>query len=494
MCRDGDGLQDRRVRRQGAHAVAVLLAASLAACATNPATGQRMLSLVSERQEIAMGRSYSQQVEATMSIYDDAALQSYVQRIGQRLAATSERPDLPWSFKVVDDPVVNAFALPGGFIYVTRGILTHFNSEAEMASVIGHEIGHVTARHSVEQMSRAQLGGLVLGVGSILSEDVRRFGGLAQTGLGVLFLSYGRGDEHEADLLGIRYALREGYDPREAIHVHEMLGRQTATRGGSGVPSWLSTHPSSADRVDRIRRQVDTIPASTLAGTRILVDDFLKRIDGTVFGQDPRQGFFEGETFKQPDLAFRLTFPREWETVNLPRAVMAQSPEEDALLEFTLSSGGQVAAARAFFSQDGLRDRGVSAGSVNGFPATTGEFEARTGNGTLAGLVTFLDYEGRTYRILGYTAKSRFDVYRAAFASAASSFDRLTERAALDIEPLRIELVTVQRSTTLARMVANRPSPISADELAILNGIQLAETLEPGRTIKWVVGEPPPGS
>jgi len=453
-----------------------------------------MLSLVSESQEISLGREYSQQVEASMALYDDVELQAYVERVGQGLAATSERPDLPWSFKVVDDPVVNAFALPGGFIYVTRGILTYMNSEAQLASVVGHEIGHVTARHSVEQMSRAQIGGAVLGIGSILSPAVQRFGGLAQSGLGVLFLSYSRGDESQADQLGVRYALRDGYDPREAIKVHEMLGRQTAAAGGSGVPAWLATHPSSADRIDRIRRQVDTIPASALAGTRVRADEYLNHIDGAVFDTDPRQGFFDGEVFKHPDLAFQMTFPRGWKTANLPRAVTAQSPDDDALIEFKLSSGGHATAAKEFFSQDGVRTRNVSEASVHGFPATVGEFEARTNNGTLAGLATFFDYDGHTFRVLGYTTKNRLETYRSTFSTAANSFDQLTERAALDVQPLRIELITVQRSTTLAKMIAGRPSPLDGEDLAILNGIELSYAIEPGRTIKWVVGERPPGS
>jgi len=473
---------------------ALAVAALAAGCATNPATGERQLALISESQEIEMGRAYAEQVEGTMAVYDDPELQGYVERVGLRLAAVSERPDLPWSFKVIDDPVVNAFALPGGFIYLTRGIIGQFASEAELAAVLGHEIGHVTARHSVEQMSRQQLGGLVLGVGSILSEDVARFGGLAQAGLSVLFLSYGREDEHQADMLGVRYALRERYDPREAVEVHRMLQRQTEARGGSGVPTWLSTHPSSLDRIERLSAQVDTLPSATLSSTRVLRDEYLAQVDGIVYGTNPRQGYFEGARFLHPDLAFTLTFPGGWQTVNLSQAVMAQAPDEDAVLELTLSSGGHAEAGRSFFSQQGIRSRGVTTRPVNGLPATTGQFEARLQNGTLEGVATFIDFDGRTYRILGYTVQGRLGTYSGQFGNAIGSFDRLTDRAALAVEPMRIDVLTVQRRTSLRDMVASRPSPVPVDELAIMNGVEVDEDLEPGTAIKWVVGEAPPGS
>ena len=487
-------MNTKMYRRRSLPVSLAVAALATAGCATNPATGERQLALISESQEIEMGRAYAEQVEATMSVYDDAELQAYVGRVGLGLAAVSERPELPWSFKVIDDPVVNAFALPGGFIYVTRGIIAQFNSEAALAAVLGHEIGHVTARHSVEQMSRQQLGGLVLGVGSVLSEDIARFGGVAQAGLSVLFLSYGREDEHQADMLGVRYALRESYDPREAVEVHRALQRQTEARGGSGLPTWLSTHPSSLDRIERLGSQVDTIPASTLSRTEVRRDEYMTEVDGVVYGMNPRHGYFEGPRFLHPDLAFTLAFPSGWQTANLSQAVMAQAPSEDAILELTLASGGHAAAARSFFSQDGIRSRGVTTRQVNGNPATTGQFEARMQDGTLEGIATFIDYDGRTYRLLGYTVAGRLGTYGGQFGNAMGSFDRLTDRAALAVQPMRIDVLTVQRQTSLRDMVAARPAPVSAEELAIMNGITVDESIEPGTRIKWVVGEAPPGS
>ena len=452
-----------------------------------------MLSLISEDQEVAMGQQYSEQIAATMPLYDDPELQAYVDRIGQRLAATSERPELPWTFTVLDDAAVNAFAVPGGYLYVTRGILTHFNSEAELAAVLGHEIGHVTARHSVEQMSRQQLLGGLLMAGAVLSEDVRGAAGLGAAAIGIFGLSHSRSDEHQADQLGIRYALRDEYDPREAVKVHTMLGRQTELRGGRGIPNWLATHPSSADRIDRIQAQVSQIPEVTLAETRVLADPYLSAVDGVTYGLNPREGFFQDTRFLHPDLEFEFTLPEGWETANLTQAVVAQSPQEDAIIQMTLSSvGGHTQAARTFFDQEGLRTRSTDRSSINGLPATLGSFDASTEGGNVSGMVAFIDYGDLTYQILGYTPSDRYGTYRDEFRAVITSFDRLTDRDALAVQPLRLEVQTVPRSTTLAALVENRDTPISAEELSLINGIEPLTPLSRGDRIKWVIGKLPP--
>jgi predicted Zn-dependent protease len=279
---------------------ALLLA--IASCARNPVTGKNELALVSEGQEIQMGQQAAQEVAQTIGFVEDPELQSYVANIGKRMAAKSERPDLPWEFHVVNDASVNAFALPGGFIYVTRGLLGHMNSEAELATVLGHEIGHVTARHSVQQISKAQLATLGLGIGSIVSSDIAQFAGLASQGLQVLFLKYGRDAENQADELGFRYALTQNYDVREMANVFETLNRASEVEGGGGrLPEWLSTHPNPENRVKRTEERLDTLHAS-LTSTIVNRDEYLKQIDGVAFGEDPRQGFFEGAMFYHPDM------------------------------------------------------------------------------------------------------------------------------------------------------------------------------------------------
>jgi predicted Zn-dependent protease len=266
----------RLTRTRGAIVMLVL-----SACAVNPATGGRMFSLVSEGQEIEMGQQAMLQVDAGMGLYDNPALQAYVDSVGQAMAAVSERPELPWSFKVVDDPVINAFALPGGPVYLARGIMAHFNSEAEMASVLGHEIGHITARHSVEQISRAQLMQIGLVAGVVLVPELRPFGDALGGGLGILFLKFGRDDESQSDELGFRYMSRLGYDPQGAVDMFEILERQRDASGGA-IPEWQSTHPDPGNRVLAAEQRLAT-----------------SQIEGGV--RTPRRGFSSrGDSFTRP--------------------------------------------------------------------------------------------------------------------------------------------------------------------------------------------------
>src|SRR5437867_8470510 len=216
----------------------VLALTLIVGCARNPATGKTELMLVSESQEIQMGQQADSQVIQSIGLYPDPAWQSYVSDLGRRLAATSERPNLPWTFRVVDDPAVNAFAIPGGFVYVTRGILSHMTNEAQLATVMGHEIGHVTARHTAHQMSREQVANLGLAIGGIASSLVAKYAGVASQALGVLFLKFSRDNENQADELGVRYSSRGNYDSREMVNVMRMLVKIEAQSGGR-LPEWL---------------------------------------------------------------------------------------------------------------------------------------------------------------------------------------------------------------------------------------------------------------
>ena len=356
--------------------------------------------------------------------------------------------------------------------------------------MLGHEIGHVTARHSVQQISKAQLATLGLGIGSILSSDVAQYAGIASQGLQVLFLKYGRDAETQADDLGFRYALGLNYDVREMANVFQTLNRasQLGATGGR-LPEWLSTHPDPENRVAKTEARLDTLQTS-LARAVVGRDEFLRQVDGMTFGEDPRQGFFEGTLFYHPDMQFQLQFPVGWKTQNTPSAVVAISPKEDAIIQLGLAgSTPPREAASKFLSQEGIRAGDASTQSINGNQAATSYFQAQTQQGVIEGLVSFIAYGGRTFGLMGYTGQGNLRTYDDELKGTINSFDRLRNPAALTVKPAKVELVTVPREMTLAQFNQQYPSTTSMEELAIINELEGPESVIPrGRVVKRVTG------
>ena len=476
--------------RTSLSAAAFLGAALGAACVTNPATGDKMFSLVSESQEIEMGRQGEEEVRSTFGYTDDADLQHYVDSIGQAMAAIAERPQLPWQFHVVEQPVVNAFAYPGGYIFIARGIMTHFNTEAELASVLGHEIGHVTARHTAEAISRAQLAQIGLVAGAVFVPQVAENFGAFNQGLQLMFLSFGRDDEAQSDELGFRYMTRLGYDPQGAVAMFEILERQAAPAGGSVLPEWASTHPDPGNRIEAAERRI--VDSGTTGGL-VRRNEYLTRIDGIVFGENPRLGYFEGHRFLHPDLAFEFTFPPGWDHVNGADAVLGQSPAKDAAIQLRLVPGGASGAAAEFFGQESVAGT-PSSGKVNGLPASSGFFRMQTQDGVLAGYAVFVDYGGRTYALFAFTPESRISSYDAAFKASLGSFEKLTDRDALNVQPRRIEIVQIDRAMTVQAFTERWPSTVDPEQIAMINGMTLTDELPAGTMLKRVVGKGAPGS
>jgi predicted Zn-dependent protease len=470
----------------------LFLALLLVQCATNPATGKRQLSLISEAQEIAMGREADQQVVAQYGLYPDEEMQRYVNEIGQRLAATSERPHLPWTFRVVDDPVVNAFALPGGFIYITRGILAHMSSEAELVGVLGHEIGHVTGRHGVNQMSKAQLAQLGLGVGSVLAgQDLS--GTLGQ-GLGLMFLKFGRDAERQADDLGFRYLGRTGYPPMAMAEVFETLGRVSASGGSGRLPNWLSTHPASENRRARIEALTAAAPAELLRADWHR-ERYMQQLDDITFGVNPREGFFRDSTFYHPEMAFQIDFPKGWKGVNQRQQVGAMNPEKDAMVVLRMADGStpQVAADK-FFGQEGMTlgnnwVRGLGRGSVSrNFSVVTGQNQQGQ-QSSIEGGAAFVEHNGQVLQIMGMTREGRWQNPNGQpISDTAASFRRLRDRRILEVQPMHLKLVTLDRDMTLQEFSERYPSSVSIKTLGLINHAEAGILLRRGSKVKTVTG------
>ena len=465
---------------------AVGVLAVIIACATNPATGKRELMLVSEGQEVALGKQEDRKAVASFGVYEDPALEDYVASVGHAIAEQTERPDLPWTFRLVDDAAVNAFALPGGFVYMTRGILAHLDSEAELAMVMGHEAGHVTARHSAAQMSSQQLMSLGMGVGMIAVPELRRYGDLAQLGLGLLFLKFGRDDENEADTLGLRYATRLGYDPAEGAQAFRMLDRLSKQSEAGRVPGWLSTHPDPGDRYHRL---MAAVREQSLAGGNVRREAYIKRLDGMTFGENPREGFFRENAFYHPDLRFRLELPGGFKGENTKQAVWAVSPDGDAVFQLTLAEGRSPdEAAREFFGSQEIRAREGDRTTVNGLPAVVGTFDATSGQTPLRGVAAFVQLDDRLYRLVGYAGRDDWHRYSRSFGAAVRSFGPLRERWALDRQPHRIEVIVPPSDMTLAQFMARYPSTVPEATIALINQLQPGELFRGGRQAKRVAG------
>lgn len=468
---------------------ALVLSFLLSACATNPATGERHINLFSESQEIKIGRDADAQISASLGIYPDEELAEYVEDLGLRLAAKSERPNLPWIFRVLDDPTVNAFALPGGYIFVTRGILTYLNSEAELAGVVGHEIGHVTAMHSVYRMSSQQLTQIGLGVGMVLAPELAKYGQLASAGLGLMFLKFSRDDELQADELGLRYMGRDGYDPKEMISVMEMLDGLTQASGSGRIPEWQSTHPNPGNRREHIQGLIDR-NREVYTGKKVNRERFLEDIDGLVFGQNPREGFFIDNTFYHPDFKFRFDFPAGWQTTNMKQGVVGLSANQDASIQITLTDKQSIErAANEFFSQQGLSAGTQRAGEINGLPEISGEFAVTTEQGVFRGQATFLHYEGFVYQLLGYSVEQNWPEYAAVVENSVRSFNVLTDQRILSVQPLRINIVTLDQPMTFEDFISRYPSSISTETLTHINQAKLSDQFDAGQKLKQVVGE-----
>jgi len=464
----------------------------LTGCTMNKATGKRQLTLISEQQEIAMGKDYDKNVVAQFGLYPDEELQTYVNDIGQRMAAASERPYLSWEFKVLDDDTVNAFAVPGGYIYLTRGILAHFNSEAQLATVLGHEIGHVTARHSVEQMSRAQLAQIGLGVAMVTSEEFRKYASLAQAGIGVMFLKFSRDDESQSDDLGLRYLLRTEYDPREAPLVFEMLDRQSAVKGHARLPEWQATHPSPDRRAAKLTEKIKALPPEQLKGT-INRDEFLAHLENVNFGKDPRQGYHVGNSFYHPDMAFRMDFPEDWKIINQRQVVAGISPKEDAFVLLKLAPGKSSQEAETnFFAQEGIEKGKQWRKGFHQFQVTP-KADAAGNTGTpIRGSVGFVEHRDLIFQLTCYTSADNWQAYERPMQRSLPSFQTLREKRYLNVYPKKIEIVKLPRAMNLEQFNKKYPSSINLDELAVINGVESKTILDKGTKLKRIVGEDPP--
>ncbi|WP_310392121.1 M48 family metalloprotease [Hymenobacter sp.] len=432
------------------------------------------------------------QVLAQFGLYENPTLQRLIVDKGKKMTSVSDRPG-DYGFTIVDSPIINAFATPDGHVYFTRGIMAHFNSEAQFAGVLGHELGHITARHGQSQQRRSTVAGIGLLLGSIVAPKLTQsIGGIAQQGLGVLFLKYGRDDERESDQLGVKYSTKIGYDASQMADFFQTLQRSEQQSGGSSTPTFLSSHPNSADRYQTVKGLA--AQAKQNAGGRQLTvgrDSYLRLIDGLPYGEDPRQGFVEGGVFYHPDLKFRLPIPSGWKSQNSPTQFQMAEPNGKAIVVLLPAGGSSLdAAAQALAKGIGLQSANAQRTTVNGFPAVVmqGDQAAQQGQAGARVLAHVIQDGSSYYGIVGLTSAEAFASYSSTFSGVAQGFARLTDAGKLSRQSEKIRIRTATGTQTLTQALAAAGVPASRhEELAILNGMQRTDRLSKG-TLYKVVG------
>jgi len=473
-------------------AVIAFGALALAHCAQNPVTGDKDFVLMSEQQEIQLGAQAHQEVLKEYAAVDSPALQAYVNEVGQRLAKQSHRPHLKWHFTVVDSPDVNAFALPGGYVYLTRGIMAYLNSEAELAGVIGHEIGHVTARHGVRQQSAQTVAGVGAVLGSILVQGMNNQAGasLLQTLAQAWTAGYGREHELESDRLGAEYLAETGYDPQAMIDVigvlknQELFAAEQAKRDGRKPRTYhgtFDTHPGNDTRLGQV---VEAANQYTVAIPREGRSDYLQKMAGVVFGDSPDQGLIRNNLLLHEKLGLAIQFPPGWRVQNRPDRVIALSPQGDALVE--LQQGPKHDKPLETLQKGVKLDAGAryDSGKLSGYPAAFAA-GAQQGKPVVVAAVVF---NGTQYLIAGLALdKTVYERDRNALRGAINSFRAITPAERQAARPYVLQLITAQPGMTMASLA--RQSPLGADaesQLRLMNALYPSGEPKPGQRLKIV--------
>ena len=448
----------------------------LAACAENPVSGRANFVTMSESQEVQVGREEDVKVRQEYGVFDDKPLQNYVNEVGQRLGKASHRPQLQYSYTVVDSPEINAFALPGGYIYITRGILAYLNSEAELAAVLGHETGHVTARHSVQQMSAAtaaSVGATLLGV--FVPALRNQAGDTAINLLGNALLSgYGREHELEADKLGAEYLLRTGYDPQAMIKVigvlknQELYDAEVAKSEGRQPRSYhgvFASHPDADKRLQEVVAEAGRITPGT---GRVNQEEFLRAIDKIPFGYSESQGFVRNFTFYHRDLGLAFRFPDGWRITNQPNRVSAVNRDNDVLVEMRLAGRAQGSPADVLRKAVGGA-REVTSTTINGLAAATATTTVR-GLPTRAAVI----FLGKNAYLVAGQAKTDAAMQPALplINATITSFHAMSDTERNSVRPLTLRIINAPAGATFAELARNSPLGKNAvAHLRLLNGL-----------------------
>ncbi len=465
-----------------------LIVLTLTGCAQNPVTGSNDFVMMSENQEIAIGRQQDEQIKKQYKVYGSKALQDYVNGVGQRIAKQSHRPDLQYHFTVLDTADINAFALPGGYVYITRGIMAYLNSEAELAAVLGHEIGHVTARHGVRQQSAAQAASIGLTIASIFVPEINTAGAqnLANIVGGALLSGYGREHELEADRLGAEYLARTDYDPKAIITVigvlknQELKDAELAKQEGREPRRYHGLFASHPDNDTRLQQAVGEADKNASAHAHFEGrSEYLAATEGLTFNDSSDQGVVRDNAFYHGDLGIAVQFPKSWQVHNLPTALVAVSPGGDAQLQMKMDPSPSGSPAEYVRRMTGYNAK-IQALDINGLPGALYELPDSMGGAVYLNNQAFiLQAQGKTTNDLS--------AYRDAVFATVRSFHAISDAERRLVKPLTLHVITARHGDTFAKLAQGSPLGQSAESyLRLINARYPDGEPQVGESIKLV--------
>jgi predicted Zn-dependent protease len=480
--------------------VAFYMVVTLVACAMSydPLTGKKSAFAYTWQQEIALGQKTDVQISEQFGVYQDRGLTDYVVKVGERVLAQShmrgpsartEFRETKFSFKVLDSPVINAFAVPGGYIYVTRGLMGHMCNEAQLAVIIGHEIGHVVSRHSSRKALKskwAQLGlmaGAVVAqqVAGVRAEDVMQLGGEAAK---FLFLKYSRDDERQADRLGVEYAAKAGYLAAEASEFFVTLARLAPSSGS--IPSWMSTHPDPGNREKSMVTMSNSWVTKGFQQPTVGIDDFFLAVDGMSLGEDPRQGFVKNSVYYHPARKFLFPIPDGWKVMKGPEMVAMVEPGKSAQIVFQIIPEASArAAAEKTATRKDMTILERTSKSVNGLPVHVVVAKAMDKETELRIVQHFIDYNDKVYGFMSMAPTAVAERFAGAMQTTTEGFAALTDPGTLNVRAPVISVLTAGSDTEFQRLL---PSPLppgfSAESVALMNQMNATDRVTKGKKIK----------
>jgi predicted Zn-dependent protease len=472
----------------------LLAAALMVGCATNPVTERPEFTIVNEQMEIEMGREAHGEVVKEFGAYGASALESYVADVGGKVASVSHRKELPYQFTVLDSPIINAFALPGGFVYVTRGLLANLGSEAELAAVLGHEVGHVTARHGAQAVTRVTTYQVLTGLITALDERLASLRTLSDTSANLIFLKYGRDAEYQADELGAQYSFNSGYDPRWLGVFLRSLAAQE--QGQERPPEFLSTHPSTPARVERADTLANDLIAQGADGLKVDSKDYRSHLEGLLFGPGPLGWIWQGGRLANKAHKIALAPPEDWnlQTKRLVfeiRHFRVQGAMAEWRIHEKLTTVSVDLFAKRIEEQIKLESPIRSSFDLGPLDGLKVVYSGRS-EGTDAVLIIYYAQDGQTgYTLSAITPVDFRDRLEPVYDELARSLVKLnaSEADAIVIQKIHLEEArSGEKLADLVRRVYGNTDHLKA--IALLNSLPTDATLSGGALTKVILPTP----